>query len=345
MATITKRGDYQYRVQIRRKGYPAVYQTFNYLADAEAWARSIESEMDRGIFLSRSEAESTTIKDIANRYIREVSPNKKNKVEDIRLLNVVIQKFGAYYIAGLQSKMIAEWREDLKAKGLANSTINHHLNALSALLEQAIKEWGYVMPMNPSRLVKRMPEGKSRDRRLLPEEERLILDECNNSANKYLKSIYLFALETSMRQGEIFSLLWENVNLKSRVADVKDSKNGDSRSVALSSKAVSILESLTKKSQGNVFPCNQKAIARCFKETIDRARVKYLNACKKYEIEPEIGFLENLRFHDLRHEATSRLFEKNLNIMEVASMTGHKSLQMLKRYTHMQAANVAEKLR
>lgn len=345
MATITKRGDYQYRVQIRRKGYPSVYQTFNYQADAEAWARSIESEMDRGIFLSRSEAESTTIKEIANRYIKEVSPNKKNKVEDIRLLNVVIQKFGAYYIAGLQSKMIVEWREELKAKKLANSTINHHLNALSGLLEQAIKEWGYVLPMNPSRLVKRMPEGKSRDRRLLPEEEKLILDECNNSANKYIKSICIFALETSMRQGEIFSLLWENVNLKSRVVDIKDSKNGDSRSIALSTKAVTILEALSKRTHGNVFPCNQKAIARCFRDATERARSKYLSDCENTSRAPQKGFLENLRFHDLRHEATSRLFEKDLNIMEVASMTGHKSLQMLKRYTHMQAANIAEKLR
>lgn len=344
MATISKRGDYQYRVQVRRKGHPTQNKTFNYLADAEAWARMVESEMDRGVFLSRSETESTTIEYIAKKYIKEESPRKKNKVEDVRLLNVVIKKFGSYYIAGIQSKMIAEWKEELKEKGLAGSTINHHLNTLSGLIQHAITEWGYVMPMNPCRLVKRMPEAKPRDRRLLPDEEKRILAECNNSANRYVGSIYLLALETTMRQGEIFSLQWENVNLKSCVADVYDTKNGESRSVALSRKAVAILNSLTKKTQGTVFPCNQKAIAACFRSIISKAKAKYLDECKKAAIEPENGFLENLRFHDLRHEATSRLFEKDLNIMEVSSMTGHKSLQMLKRYTHMQAANVAKKL-
>ena len=344
MATISKRGDYQHRVQIRRKGYPTVYKTFNYLADAESWARMVESEMDRGIYLSRSEAESTTIEEIANRYIREVSPNKKNHIEDIRLMKVVIQKFGSYYISGMQSKMIVEWREELKSKGLAGSTINHHLNTLSGLLEQAIKEWGYVMPMNPSRLVKRMSEGKARDRRILPDEESRILEECNKSANKYVGLIYLFALETTMRQGEIFSLLWQNVDLKSRVALLEDTKNGDSRSVALSGKAIAILKSLERKSQGSVFPCNQQAIATCYRGIIRRALATYLDECKKSSIEPEKGFLQNLRLHDARHEATSRLFEKDLNIMEVSSMTGHKSLQMLKRYTHMQAANIAKKL-
>jgi len=199
--------------------------------------------------------------------------------------------------------------------------------------------------MNPCRLVKRMPDGKSRDRRLLQDEEKRILEECNNSANKYVGLIFQFALETTMRQGEIFSMVWENIDLKSRVAFLEDTKNGDSRSVALSSKAVAILDSLTKKTQGSVFPCNQKAIAACFRGLITKARTKYLNDCEKTAIAPENGFLENIRFHDSRHEATSRLFEKNLNIMEVASMTGHKSLQMLKRYTHMQAANIAEKLR
>ena len=344
MATISKRGDYQYRVQIRRKGYPIVYKTFNYLVDAESWARMVESEMDRGIFLSRSEAESTTIEEIANRYIEEVSPHKKNHVEDIRLMKVVIRKFGSFYIAGMQSKMIVEWREELKSKGLANSTINHHLNTLSGLLEQAIKEWGYVMPMNPSRLVKRMPEGKSRDRRILPEEEKRILEECDLSANKYVGLIYRFAIETTMRQGEIFSLTWQNIDFKNKVALLEDTKNGDSRSVALSNKAIAVLNTLEKKTRGAVFPCNQQAIATCFRGIIRRALAKYLHDCKKSSTEPEKGFLENLRLHDARHEATSRLFEKNLNIMEVSSMTGHKSLQMLKRYTHMQAANVAKKL-
>jgi len=129
-----------------------------------------------------------------------------------------------------------------------------------------------------------------------------------------------------MRRGEIVSLRWQDVNLSSRVAILRDTKNGDDRAVPLSTKAIETLSLEPRHTTGRVFPIRGDSITQAF----DRV-------CKKAGI-------ENLRFHDLRHEATSRLFEFGLGIMEVSAVTGHKDLAMLKRYTHLKAGNIAAKL-
>jgi integrase len=112
-----------------------------------------------------------------------------------------------------------------------------------------------------------------------------------------------------------------------QTAFLPETKNGESRGVPLSLAAIQVLKALPRSVSGAVFPgVTSEAIKRAF-----------IRACRRAEI-------ENFRFHDLRHEATSRLFEKNLDMMEVASITGHKTLQMLKRYTHLRAEDLARKL-
>ena len=130
-----------------------------------------------------------------------------------------------------------------------------------------------------------------------------------------------------MRQGELVSLRWEHIDLNRRTVHLPDTKNGESRTVPLSTAAVKILRSLPRNIQGKVFPgVTTEAVKRAYARAVRRTAI------------------EDLRFHDLRHEATSRLFEKGLNIMEVASITGHKDLRMLRRYTHLKAEDLARKL-
>ena len=132
-----------------------------------------------------------------------------------------------------------------------------------------------------------------------------------------------------MRQSEIVSLRWKHVDLKKRVAYLPDTKNGDSRGVPLSTAAVDVLTALQRSERDDgVFPgLTAEAVKRAF-----------MRACARANI-------EGLHFHDLRHEATSRLFERGLDAMSVATITGHKTLQMLKRYTHLKAEDLANKLR
>lgn len=196
----------------------------------------------------------------------------------------------------------------------------------------------------------RMPKlPPARDRRLTTEEESSIL----NAAQQYeksrkdagpIRSIIRFALETAMRRGEIAAMHWDHVNLKSQVLRVPDSKSGEPRRVPLSTSAVDILKALPRHLKGPVWNVTADAITQAFDRVCVRACNAYLRECENANEDPDLDFLQDVRFHDLRHEATSRLFERGFNVMEVAAITGHKTLQMLKRYTHLRAEDLAKKL-
>ena len=153
-----------------------------------------------------------------------------------------------------------------------------------------------------------------------------------------------------MRQGELFALTWEDVDLVKAVAMLRDSKNGETRAVPLSTTAVAILRELRGSGgvvelRGKVLRANVAASRIAFMRAVERARSRYCAACKRIRRDPDPRFLADLTFHDLRHEATSRLFELGtIDMMEVASITGHKTLSMLKRYTHLRAENLAKML-
>ena len=159
-----------------------------------------------------------------------------------------------------------------------------------------------------------------------------------------------------MRMGELFSLRWERIEIDAQeakkpstgAAHLVDTKNGESRTVALSSVAVAALLALPRRIDGRVFswkPNHENgSFEKVWQRTLARALAAYQADCAAARKKPDPAFLTDLRFHDLRHEATSRLFEKGLGVMEVASMTGHKSLSMLKRYTHVEARRLAKKL-
>lgn len=203
---------------------------------------------------------------------------------------------------------------------------------LSHLFEVARKEWG-IHVYNPVRDIKLPPHAKARERRLRSGEEKtedeeiFLLAACQEARNPFLLPIVRLALETAMRQGELVSLRWEHIDLNRQIAHLSDTKNGEARTVPLSSTAIRVLRSLPRSLHGQVFPgLTTEAVKRAYIRAVRRARI------------------EDLRFHDLRHEATTRLFEKGLNIMEVASITGHKDLRMLRRYTHLKAEDLAKKL-
>ena len=135
-----------------------------------------------------------------------------------------------------------------------------------------------------------------------------------------------FAIETGMRRGELLKLRWEDVNLGRKTALIKETKNGDSRKIPLSVAAIRTLSGLPRHLGGNVFPVTPNAL-----------RGVWRRAVKKVGI-------DNLRFHDLRHEAVSRLVEDGLSDQEVSAISGHMSMQMVKRYTHLRAEDLVERI-
>ena len=342
MATFQLRGNKQWRAMIRRKGYPEQSKTFDTKAAAEAWATVTESEMVRGIFVSRSESERTTVDALMERYAREVLPTQKGGHREGSRVKHIQEGLGKYSLAALTSSLVADYR-DARLKIVGPQSVKHELGLLQRALKKATMEWGIPLPGGiPTLMVKKPPLPNARDRRLVDDEEERLLAACAESRNPWLRPVVIFAMETAMRAGEIVEtwkfdktgqremvsvgLQWSNVDLKRRTAHLPKTKNGEARTVPLSSRAVTVLEALPRNLDGRVFGTTYEGIHQA-----------YVRACRRAGI-------TGLTFHDLRHEATSRLFEKGFNPMEVSTITGHKTLQMLKRYTHLRAEDLAKRM-
>ncbi len=329
MAYLRQYSNDQWQAVIRRTGFPSRCATFESRAEAAKWARMVESEMDRGLFIDRSEAERITLSELFDRYLAEVTPQKKSAKREKQRLLFLKKQFGAYSPASLRSSHIAQYRDSRLAEGLAGATVVKELNSLSHLFDVAIKDWGIGIPLNPVKMVRRPKIERGRDRRLNPGEESKLFATSSASRCPMLTPVIRFAIETGMRMGEILALSWKNIDIESRVATLPDTKTGDPRKVPLSTAALSAIQPLPRHIKDDrVFWTWKRS---------DSLENVYRRAVKKAGI-------EDLRFHDLRHEAVSRLFEIGLNPMEVASISGHKTLQMLKRYTHLRAEDLARKL-
>ncbi len=323
MATIRKRGD-SYHVQIRKKGYPTVTKSFLLLADAQKWARSVERDIDKGVFQDTATAENSTLGDILDSYAKKILPSKKSRKTVLSQIRVIKPLLGNYSLSKLSPALLSQFR-DQRLESVDAQTVRKDLSLLHRVVVTAVKDWGISLPLgNPVALVRLPSQPNGRDRRLETGEEEKLLKALKDTPT--VRTIVELALETAMRRGEIAAMKWEHVNLKARTLLIPDTKTGTPRTVPLSTKAIALLSNLPRNIKGVVFDVAPDSITQAF----DRA-------CTRAE-------LEGLRFHDLRHEATSRLFEKGLNPMEVATITGHKDLRMLRRYTHLRAEDLARKL-
>ncbi|CAB5681751.1 Tyrosine recombinase XerC [Comamonas aquatica] len=274
------------------------------------------------------------LKDALKIYREKVSILKKGYAQERFRLHYLISTFlGDLFVDEVTSVDIATYRDqrlesiNIKTnKKISAATVRLELSLLSNFFDVARIEWGFCEG-NPVKNVRKPKAPPGRDRRLTSRELKLILRYCHNHRNSELQSIIVFALETAMRQGEILSLKWENINLNQRVACLPDTKNGTRRDVPLSLRARDMLLRLGQKQTGKVFTYTSSGIKSTWRLMLERLEI------------------EDLHFHDLRHEAISLLFEKGtLDMMEIAAISGHKSLSMLKRYTHLRAQKLVRKL-
>ena len=176
---------------------------------------------------------------------------------------------------------------------------------------------------------------KARTRRLEDGEEMRLLSSLNEGSE--LEHIIHFALETAMRRGEILSIKKSHINFILSTLLIPSTKTDHPRTAPLSTTAVSVLRSQIQASEGlsdGVIPLHEKPLFSYSARGLSGA---FLRLCRRVGI-------DDLHFHDLRHEATSRLFERGLNPIEVASITGHKDTRMLLRYTHLRAEDLVKKL-
>ncbi len=329
MATIRKlRGRWQ--AQVRRRGMKPRCKSFDTKQEAEKWARDLEGQVDRfGAAPDTKILEATTLGELLERYQSEVSPTKRGSAQEIQRIDVLRRHELAYRtMIGLSQQDIASFRDE-RLRSVAPSTAVRELAILSHVIEVAIRDWGLPLSRNVVKLVRRPIIRNERSRRLTGDEEQRLLDGCDAGQIPFLKTLVILAIETGMRRGEILGLKWSDISHNRRVLTLLLTKNGSGREVPLSQRAFNALTTWRDAANPNeqrVFPMAPGTLEQAWRRLLARSNVKAL------------------RFHDLRHEGVSRLFERGLNMIEVSCISGHKELRMLKRYTHLSADDLVGRL-
>jgi len=323
MASFRKRGD-KWQARVHRKDHNPVVKSFNTKAEAVKWARYTVSQLDLGT-LAPKKAMPPLIR-IVDRYLAEVTPTKKGAAQELnRGRQIARMSLGSMQLDKITSEVVSKYR-DGRLREVSNNTVRLELAFLSVVFEQCAKEWGYKVS-NPIKQIRIPKPGKPRQRRLGPGEEEALLAACAASSATYLLSLVVLAIETGMRFGELVSITWDNVDFASRTIYLPDTKNGHPRTVPLSTRALGAIRAVPIGYEGRVFLGKPGSIRAAFGAALERS-----------------GVGSDLRFHDLRHEAVTRLFEKGLNPIEVGMISGHRSLSMLQRYTHLRPEGLLPRL-
>lgn len=343
MATITKTPSGTWKAVIRKAGWPTASKNFRIKRDAEDWSRRTEDEMVRGVFIQRAPSERLTFNVALDRYLKEVTVTKsaftqRGEISKAKQLNAVL---GKYSLAAITPDLVAEYRDKRLEEGKQPNTVRLELALLGHLFTVAIQEWRIGLAYNPVANIRKPSPGEGRNRRLSEAEEAKLIEAVSNYSNPMLGWIVRAALATCMRSTEIVTLNRSQVDLKRRVVRLTNTKNGGARTVPLTLDAQKIFaEALANPVRP--IDCELIFFGEPGKDK-DKTRSPYSFNKIFGKIKKDLG-LADLHFHDLRHEAVSRLVEAGLSDQKVAAISGHRSMQMLKHYTHLRAENMINEL-
>lgn len=323
MATIRQRGD-RWQCIVKRKGYPTQSKSFDLKKDAERWARQQERLLDTGQWVDRTEAEQTTLRDLLKRYAKEISITKRGaEVETVRINALCRTPLAKYAVTAITGQRLASWRDD-RLSEVSGSTVTRELQLLGHVFTVAIREWGFGLHSNPVSLIRKPAPNKARDRILNDDQRQALIAAVGQCQNPWIKPVVIFALETATRRGEILSLTWGDVDLERRVAKVSG-KTG-SRTIPLSPACIAMLKALPRSLDGQVFPVTIETLKQAYERAVARAGIN------------------DFTFHDLRHDALTRLAKLGLNVLELRAISGHTTANMLQRYVSIDAGDLAGKL-
>jgi integrase len=336
MANFRQRGN-RWQARVTVDGL-TVTETFSNKSDAQRWARLQQADMERGTFVPARQA--LPLSALIGRYITEVLPGKRGRQQEQYILKAWQRRpLAKLDVSAIKPPDIAKAR-DARLQEVSASSVRREFDILSAVFTVAVKEWE-LCDNNPFHQIRKPAPGKARDRCLREGElDRIIAA----SESPDFAAIVTLANETAMRRSEILGLRWEYVDLVRRVAHLPLTKNGSSRDVPLSPAAIDLLAALPRRIDGKVFSKNGTSMSGAFQRAARRARARYVEECSAKGEDADKGYLVGVRLHDVRHSAVTRLFGQGFNVMEVAAISGHRTLAMLKRYTHLRAEDLARKL-
>lgn len=327
MASFRQRND-TWRAEISVNGVRES-ATFDTKAQARAWASKRETQLREQ---THGKLPEYTFLEAIERYLNEVSVKKKTHANEVKRMTFFKREFPKLcqkQLAKVTTDDLVYWR-DSRLKEVQGATVRREANILASLFTVARKEWKWIResPMTDLTLP---PPSKNRDRRIAQDEiDRLCLAANWNehppaNSTQQIVIAFLFAIETAMRAGEIVNLTWDRVFLKSRYLVLTETKNGTKRNVPLSKRAVELLTYLKGQDSKRVFTCNTQSFDTLWRKLRDRCQIN------------------DLHFHDTRHEACTRLARK-LEVLDLARMIGHKDLKSLMIYYNATASEIASRL-
>ena len=348
MASFRKRGELQWQARITRNGFPPCSKTFNTLAEAEAWARSIEAEMDHGAYVDHARTQNTTLGELLQEYERLIVPHKLHPHQERQRIRRWLENpLATRTLSSLRGRDFSEYRDARRKVGRAENTIRLELQLVSRTFELARKEWGYDGLKNPLKDITKPTGSNARERILEPGEFERLYARLSESGNQWAAPAFELAILTTLRQGTLFALEWSWIKFDKRLIEFPlhargAANKGVPAKLPLSLRSVAVLRHLAALHQrdrltdpshmqagpvnvdltqldGRVFGCSSNAVICVWKRIVK---------------DKESGF-PDLRWHDLRHTGVTALFNKGLHPMQVASISGHKTMQMLRRYTHL----------
>jgi integrase len=324
-------GAVTYRAQVRLRGFPPQTASFARKTDAKNWVQHTESAIKDGRYFPPNEAKKHPLGALVDRYLTRLEAKKPHAhPKQKQLLTWWKEQLGDYALANVTPALIAEKRDALLAENIGTrkeprkrspATANRYLAALSKALTVAVREWHWLAE-NPLRRVQKESEPQGRARFLSDDERKRLLAACGASGTRGLELVVMLALTTGMRRGEIKGLRWPDVDLQRRVAVLHKTKNSERRAVPLVLRLVELLKAHVRRVDTDlVFPQPRKP--------------KPLDFDKAFAEAVRAAGIADFRFHDLRHTAASYLAMSGATTAEIAAVLGHKTLAMVKRYSHL----------
>jgi integrase len=345
-------GEIAYRAQVRIKGRPGESATFPNRKEAQAWAGSIEAAIRESRHFPNAVARRTSFDALVEDYTKTVlnEPGRfdeKERTTRERQLKWWSAQFEGLSLAEVTADRISAARDMLAEESFkrgtaredpntgnlvepneykrSGSTINRYIAALSHALSFAVKD-RRVLDRNSVSDIRRKKEPRGRTRFLSDDEREALLKACDGSAWGALKTLVLLAITTGGRKGELTTLKWVDVDLKKGRALVRETKNDEPRTLPLAGQALEALRELRLKDSARseyVFPQPSG-----FPGPYEHFDSHWYAALK------EAG-ITDFHFHDLRHTTASMLAAQGASLLEIADVLGHKTLAMVKRYSHL----------
>lgn len=363
-----KDGKPRYTARVRVKGHPAQVATFRTKTEAKTWADKTRADLQQGLHLPAQAAKAHTLAEAIDRYIAVVLPNKSASTQygqGIQLAHWRAQ-LGHMRLSQITPEVLADERdrlaegttqrkaggkldratrsrkkgkdlpEGIDAKRRTPATVVRYMAALSHCLTYTQKELRWIAD-NPMRNVSKPKEPRGRVRILSDTERAALLAACKESKCEPLHDIVVMLLSTAARRNEIGHLQWKHVDLERRVIVLDETKNGDRRVIPIRGEAERILiarSKIRRIDNPHVFPAP-------FRRGVEPKPVDIQSA---WDWAVERAGIEDFRMHDLRHSAASYLAMNGASLAELAEVLGHKTLQMVRRYTHLSETHTGDLL-